>query len=83
MRKRLWNTSSKNDDMTSTNGVTTPRQQQQQQQQQPGGLVLQHSSSKNFTTPISRKSATSTVDSHEQESPLVVSYDGNTASDSI
>ena len=63
--------SCKIDDMTSMNGVTTPRQQ-------PGGLVLQHSNSNIYTTPVSRKS--STVDSHEQESPLVVSSDGTSRS---
>lgn len=76
MRRRLCIPSRKSDDMTSTNGMTTPRQQQQQP-----GLALQHSSSKNYTTPVSRKSAT--VDIHEQESPLVVSYDGSTASDGV
>ena len=62
----------KSDMTTSTNGVATPRQA-------PGSVVHSTGSSKNYaTTPVSRKSAVAT-ENQEQESPLVVCYDGATA----
>lgn len=72
MRKRLWNLPSNSNNMASASGLTTPRQQP--------GIAVHSSSSKNYTTPVSRKSSV-TTDNQEQESPLVVCYDGTSASD--